>query len=31
MELIKAKLHSKYQNVEVKSVDGFQGREKEAV
>ncbi len=31
MELIKAKLHSKYPNVEVKSVDGFQGREKEAV
>lgn len=31
MELIKAKLHTKYSKVEVKSVDGFQGREKEAV
>ena len=29
MELIKAKLHTKYDKVEVKSVDGFQGREKE--
>lgn len=31
VELIKAKLHSKYPLVEVKSVDGFQGREKEAI
>jgi ATP-dependent RNA/DNA helicase IGHMBP2 len=31
MELIRAKLHSKYPQVEVKSVDGFQGREKEAI
>lgn len=31
MELIKAKLHPKYPLVEVKSVDGFQGREKEAI
>ncbi len=31
MELIKAKLHAKYPLVEVKSVDGFQGREKEAI
>ena len=31
MELIRAKLHTKYPQVEVKSVDGFQGREKEAV
>ncbi|CAF0704160.1 unnamed protein product [Brachionus calyciflorus] len=31
VELIKAKLHTKYPYVEVKSVDGFQGREKEAV
>ena len=31
MELIRAKLHPKYPQVEVKSVDGFQGREKEAV
>ena len=31
MELIRAKLHTKYAQVEVKSVDSFQGREKEAV
>ncbi|RNA28636.1 DNA-binding SMUBP-2 [Brachionus plicatilis] len=31
MQLIKAKLHAKFPNVEVKSVDGFQGREKEAI
>lgn len=31
MELIRAKLHTKYPKVEVKSVDGFQGREKEAI
>lgn len=31
VELIRAKLHPKYPLVEVKSVDGFQGREKEAV
>jgi superfamily I DNA and/or RNA helicase len=31
MELIKAKLHTKYDKVEVKSVDGFQGREKEVI
>lgn len=31
MELIRAKIHSKYEKIEVKSVDGFQGREKEVV
>jgi ATP-dependent RNA/DNA helicase IGHMBP2 len=31
MELIRAKLHTKYPQVEVKSVDSFQGREKEAI